>query len=97
MILKDGNSAADSLGGNPLPQGTTAVFSIDGGGASVKGLTTYTVVNGTSPEATPALGVTVATDTVDPTGTLPANVFLRLTINAPGLTTLYQWPIVVTR
>lgn len=97
MYLTDGNTFADSLGGNPLPLDTTITFSIDGGGASTRGVSTYTIPNTTRPEGSLPLGISVAAAIVAPTATLPANVTLLMRVAAPGLTTDYQWPIIITR
>lgn len=96
MVVRDGNTNADNLGGNPLPAGSTVTFSIDGSGARVRGITSYTIVSGISPESTPSFGITVAADRVEAGGTLPTNVSLVMTVAAPGLTTVYTWPVNIT-
>ncbi len=96
MVVSDGNANADALGGNPLPVGTTVNFKIEGTGASVRGISNYTIVNGTAPENTPSFGITVAADKVDAGDPAPTNVSLTMTVTAPGLTTVYTWPLNIT-
>jgi hypothetical protein len=92
MIIADSNTNADSLGSNPPPAGTTITFAIDGSGAKLLGLTSYTVPNTTAPVG--PFAVTVAADPVDPGDPPPTNVFLLLNIQVPGSPLQqFSWPI----
>lgn len=97
LFMGDTNTNADDLGGNPMPSGTTFTFSIDGGGVTAQGITTYTVPTNTI-QPTGPYGITIAAATVDPTAALPTGVRLVLTVAVPGQSTQqFAWPISVTR
>ncbi|HTR00275.1 MAG TPA: hypothetical protein VMH83_09805 [Candidatus Acidoferrum sp.] len=90
MYLEDGNTNADILGGNPLPNQSTVVFSIEGDSLSLKGISSYTISDGISPESSPPLGVSIFADSGAVSGTTGV---LRMTVTAPGLTTQFTWSV----
>jgi len=94
--LSSGVTVVNPTGGNPMPSGTTITFSIDGGGASLVGLTSWTVESTTAPNGT--YGVTVRADAAAMAADLPSPMpTLLLTITPPGSTsTQFSWPITVT-
>ncbi len=92
LVIADSNGTADVLGSNPPPFGTSITFSIQGGGVSLQGLTSFTV-----PNALYAVGPFAAT-IVSPlfTSTPPTNVSLLLTIQVPGRATQqFSWPVTI--
>lgn len=97
LYMADANTNADTLGGNPMPSGTTFTFSIEGSGVTPQGVTTYTVPSNTI-QPTGPYGITLAAAVVAPTATLPTGVRLLLSIAVPGEgAQQFAWPISVTR
>lgn len=96
IVISDSNVAADPLGGNPMPLGTSIQFSIDGGGASLVGNTSWTVNSTTAPTGT--YGATIrAASAADATELPSPQPTLLLTVTAPsGDITEFSWPINVT-
>jgi len=95
LVLKDSNTTPAN--GNPLPKGTTITFSPGGAGVTLKGITSTTVPDATTPEQAAVLGITVAADAVVPPATLPSNVSLVLKVTFPeGNSRETVWPITVT-
>jgi hypothetical protein len=95
MILADNNTAAISLGSNPLPLGTKIAFSIDGAGAKLQGFTSDNVLNSTSP--TGPYGTTIVANPVVAPAVLPSGVRLLLNVDLPsGIKWQYSWPIIIT-
>jgi hypothetical protein len=89
-------TAANPTGGNPMPAGTTITFSIDGSGASLVGITSWTVASTSAP--TGDYGVTLRADAAALAADLPSPMpTLLLTITPPGsAATQFSWPITVT-
>ncbi len=95
LVLKDSNTVFAN--GNPFPKGTTITFSIEGTGATLKGITTTTVPDATTPEQAGVLGITVAADAVVPPAALPSNVRLIMKVAFPDEASRESaWPISVT-
>lgn len=96
IIVADSNSNADSLGGNPMPAGTTIAFSIDGEGVSLSGATSFEVGNTTGP--TGPYGITLKAAEVAGTDPLPIPALLFMDITPPGAEpTQYSWNVEVQR
>lgn len=96
MVLADNNVSADALGGNPLPQGTTVNFAIEGPGVTLQGITSDTIGNTTSP--TGFYGATLAAAPVAANAELPTGTRLVLNITVPGEgVRQFAWPVVVLR
>lgn len=95
LIISDNNTNANPLGGNPMPGGTTIVFSVDGTGVSLVGNTSFTVDNFASSPTGP-YSATLQAPAVAPGATLPFFASLLLTITPPGEPpTEFSWPITV--
>ncbi len=101
IIIADANTnsgvtAINPTGGNLMPSGTTITFSIDGSGAELVGIKSWTVESTTAPTGT--YGVTVRADAAAMASDLPSPMpTLLLTITPPGSTaTQFSWPITVT-
>lgn len=101
IIIADANlnslvPAANPTGGNPMPAGTTIAFSIDGSGASLVGITSWTVASTSAPTGT--YGVTLRAAAAALAADLPSPMpTLLLTITTPGsAATQFSWPITVT-
>lgn len=91
LMLKDGNSTAS----NPMPIGTTVAFSLQGGGASLQGITSTIVPRTSSP--TGPYAVTIAVASVTAGSPLPVGLTLVLTTTFPsGIQQSFTWPITVT-
>lgn len=102
IVIADANlnstaTVANPTGGNPMPAGTEITFSIDGGGASLAGLTTWTVGSTSAPTGT--YSATVRAEAVDPADPLPAPMpNLLLTVTPPDAgPTQFSWPIDIIR
>jgi hypothetical protein len=102
IVIADSNTSsgvtvANPQGGNPMPSGTTIAFTINGAGASLQGLTSWTVESTTSPTGT--YGATIEAAAVDPADPLPAPMpTLLLTVTPPGGNpTQFSWPINIIR
>ena len=95
--LADDNTAADSLGGNPLPLGTTVNFAIQGGsGVTIQNPVSETVPNTTSATMI-SYGVTLVAAPVVAPATPPTGARLVLTVGVPGATPKqFSWPITIT-
>lgn len=95
MQIADSNTAADVLGGNPMPIGTSVTFSVEGGGVLTQGLTTYVFPNTTAPMNN--VGIVLTANPVVPPATPPNNTRLLMTVSVPGRQVQqFTWPIVVT-
>ena len=95
MVLADNNLSADTLGGNPLPFGTTITFSIDGAGATLIGLPASKVDLATGP--TGPYGIAIKAATVVAPAPLPTFVRLLLSVQVPGAPLQqFAWPLNVT-
>lgn len=101
IVIADANlnslaTAANPTGGNPMPSGTTIAFSIDGSGASLVGLTSWTVESTTAPTGT--YGATVRASAAALASDLPSPMpTLLLTITPPaGAPTQFSWPLDIT-
>ena len=95
LVVSDNNTAADALGSNPPPFGTTIAFATGGSGITLQGASSYTVPNALSPVG--PFGVTVAADKVEPGDEFPSNVFLLLNIQSPGRSLQqFSWPVTIT-
>lgn len=82
LVVADSNTNADSLGGNPMPEGTTISFETTNG--SITGNASFVVRNAISP--TGSYGLTLEPDDTPDSGTL------TLTITAPGAdANLFTW------
>ena len=96
IVIADSNTLADALGGNPMPLGTTITFSIQGGGVSLIGNTSWTVGSTTAPTGTYGVSYNAAA------AALPADLpspqpSLVLSVTAPsGDVTEFIWPFNVT-
>ncbi|MBN4075537.1 hypothetical protein JYU22_03050 [Gammaproteobacteria bacterium AH-315-E17] len=92
LFIADGNTNADVLGGNPMPGGTTIVFSVDGAGVSLVGNGSFTVDTFASSPTGPysaAVRAPIAMAT-------PFSADLLLTITPPGEAPIqFSWPITV--
>jgi hypothetical protein len=94
LQVADSTLAADALGGNPLPVGTTMAFTVEGPGVQTQGLTSYVVPNTTRP--TSNLGIVLIANAVEPPAQLPVNTRLLLTVTVPNRQIQQvSWPIVV--
>lgn len=95
LIIADDNTNADALGGNPMPGGTSIVFSLVGTGATLVGNASFTVDNFASSPTGP-YSITLQAPAAAAGATLPILSTLLLTITPPGETaTTFTWPITV--
>ena len=96
LFISDSNSNADTLGGNPMPVGTTISFGVEGGGVSLIGNTSWTVGSTTSPSG--SYGVTYSAAAAALASDLPSpQPTLVLTVTAPsGDISEFVWPFNVT-
>lgn len=87
MLISDSNTAADALGSNPMANGTTIRFTVDG--VELVGNTSFTVPSNAIRPTGPH-GVTLDR------GSNPQNGSLTLTITPPGKSpTEFIWPVVI--
>lgn len=96
IVIADSNMLADPLGGNPMPAGTTIDFSIQGGGVTLIGNTSWTVGSAVGPTGTYGVSYNAAAAAL--AADLPSpQPSLILTVTAPsGDITEFIWPFDVT-